>query len=68
MFGCLETNRSCSGVSPLGSFVIMFVSKPCQRLAMRVDRGSGLESNSVSESKCSGESTRRSLRRYIMTF
>ena len=63
MFGCLEVVRSCSGVGPLGRLVKDFPSKACQRFAMRVDRGSGLESVSVSESRCSGESACKSLRR-----
>jgi len=44
MFGCLEALRYCSGVGPLGRSFIEFASKPCQRFAIRVDRGSGLES------------------------
>ena len=56
--------RSCRGVGPLGRLLNeSTASKTCQRLAMRVDRGSGLESVSVIESGCSGESAYRSLRR-----
>lgn len=61
--GWLEAMRSCSGVGPLGRLLNESASKTCQRLAIRVDRGSGLESVSVSESRCSGESACRSLRR-----
>jgi len=56
MFGCLEALRSCSGVGPLGKLVIEFVSKACHRLAIRMGRGSDLESVNVSEITCSGES------------
>ena len=56
MFGYLEAKRSSRGVGPLGRLFIEFASKPCQRLAIRVDRGLGLESVSESESRCSGES------------
>jgi hypothetical protein len=52
---CLDARRSCSGVGPLGRLFIGFPSNPCQRLAIRVDRGSGLESVSVGESRCSGD-------------
>ena len=63
MSGCLEALRSCSGMSPLGRLVIEFASNACQWLAIRVDRGSNLESISVSETRCSGESACNSLRK-----
>ena len=63
LFGCLEARRSCSGARPLGRLFIELANISCQRLAIRVDRGSCLESVSVSESRCSGESVCMSLRR-----
>ena len=64
MFGYLEAPRSCSRVGPLGRLVVEFASKACQQLlAIKVDRGSDLDSVSVSESRCSRESARKSLRR-----
>jgi hypothetical protein len=51
MSGCLEVKRSCRGVGALGRLVSVFASKLCQRLAIGVDRGSGLERFCVSESK-----------------
>jgi len=56
MYGCLEARRSYINVGPLGGLLIELASKPCQRLAIEVYRGSGLESVSVSESICSGKS------------
>jgi len=55
MSSCLEVNRSCRGVGPLGRSVTMFASKFCQGLAIGVDRGSCLESFRVSESEWSRE-------------
>jgi hypothetical protein len=56
--------RSCRGVGPLGRLLNESASKTYQRSAMKVDRGSDLESSaSVSEIRCSGESAYRSLRR-----
>ena len=63
MSGCLEVRRSCSGIESLGRLFFEFANKPCLRSAIRVDRESCLESVSVSESICSGESACRSLRR-----
>jgi hypothetical protein len=63
MSGCLEAMRSYNEVGPLDRLLNEPANKTCQRLVVRVDRGSGLESDSVSESRCSGESTCRSLRR-----
>ncbi len=50
IFGCLDAMSGCIGVGPLGKIFIEFASKRCQRLVARVDRGSGLESVSVSKS------------------
>ena len=64
MSGCLDAVRSCSGVGPLGRLFTEFSSKHCrQRLAIMVNSDSGLESVSVSESRCSGELVCASLRR-----
>ena len=57
MFGCLDISRSCSGVGPLRKLVLVFTNKPCHRLAIGLGRWSGLESVSVSEMNCLGEST-----------
>jgi hypothetical protein len=38
MPSCLEALRSCTGVGSLGRLCIELTSKPCQRLAIRVDR------------------------------
>ena len=54
MSDCLEAMRSCSGVGLLGRLLNESANKACQRLAIWVDRGSGLESVSVSESSLSG--------------
>ena len=63
MHGCLEALRTCSGVGPLGKLFIEFASKTYQRLAIRVDRGSDLESDIVSKGRCSGVPACKSLRR-----
>ena len=39
---CLEAVRRCSGVGPMGRLARVFTSTPRHRLAVRVDRGSGL--------------------------
>jgi hypothetical protein len=55
MFDCLEASRSYSGMDPLGRLGITPASKFCPRLAISDNRGSSLESISLSESRCSGD-------------
>ena len=60
---CFVAERSCSGVG-LGCRVASVLAKsPSHRAATNVGRRFGLESVSVRERKCSGESACRSLRR-----
>jgi len=63
MFGCFVDERSCSGVG-LGDRVSrVLANSSSHRLARNMDRGFGLESVSVRERMCSGESACKSLRR-----
>ena len=55
--------RSRSGEGTSGRISIVLVNSPSHRLARNVDRGFGLESVSVRERRCSGESDCKSLRR-----
>jgi hypothetical protein len=63
MTGCLGARRSCSGEVPGSRIARVFSSRPCQRLAMKVARGYGLDSVSVRAVRCSGKFAWRSLRR-----
>ena len=54
---------SCSGMGPSGSISRVLANSPSHRLAKNMDRGFSLESVSVREWRCSGESACKSLRR-----
>jgi len=60
---CFGAERSCSCVGPSGRVARVLAKRPSQRAAKIVDWGSGLESVSVRERRCSRESAFRSLRR-----
>ena len=61
--GCFVNERSCSGVGPSGRVSRVLSMSPNHSAAKNVDWGFGLESVSVRERKCSGESACRSMRR-----
>ena len=63
MSGCFVDERSCSGVGPGGRVSRALAKCPSHRLARNADQGFGLESVSVRERRCSGESACKSLRR-----
>ena len=56
--------RGCSGVGSGGRVARVLAKSPSHRAAKNVDWGFGLESASVRERRCSGESACRSLRRW----
>ena len=60
---CFVDERSCSGVGPGGRVSRALAKCPSHRLARNADQGFGLESVSVRERRCSGESACKSLRR-----
>ena len=63
MSSCFEVERSRSGVGPGGRISRVLANSPNQRLGRNVARRLNLNSVSVKEWKCSGDSACRSLRR-----
>ncbi len=63
MYNCLEVDRSCSGVDPGGRMSRVLANSTSHRLSRDVAMGSGLESVSLRERKCSGDYACRSLRK-----
>ena len=53
---CFVTERICSGVGLGGRVARVLAKSPSHRAARNGDRGFGLESVSVRETRCSGES------------